>query len=67
MKKTVWIGLFAALLFVNLVAWLGERYTGIHIAIPYRLAIVLGITAIITVFAGAWQLVMKAEQEKPRK
>ncbi len=67
MNKVVWIGFICALIFVNLVAWLGERYTGIHIAIPYRLAIVLGITAIITVFSAAWQLVMKAEEEKPRR
>jgi len=66
-KKIIWIGFITALVFVNLVAWLGERYTGIHIAIPYRLAIVLSITFIILVFAGAWQLVLKAEEEEPRQ
>lgn len=65
MKKTVWITFFAALVLVNLAAWLVERYTGFYIVMLFRLALVLGITVITSIFVGAMLLVQNMEQEKP--
>lgn len=64
MKKAVWISFLAALIVINVAAWLMEYFAGVSVAMPYRLAVVLGITLISMVFAGAWALVGHAEGER---
>ena len=65
MKKTVWLTFFIALILVNGGAWLVERYSGFYIEMMFRLALVLGITVITSVFVGAMLLVNVMEQEQP--
>jgi len=64
-KKTVWITFAVALIVVNLAAWLTENATGIAIPMILRLAMVLGITVGTSIFAGAFLLVSKFEEERP--
>jgi hypothetical protein len=66
MKKIVWIVFLVALVVVNGAAMAAEYFGGVHIALPYRLTVVLGITMVSVVFAGAWELLKTAEQEEPR-
>jgi len=65
MKKIVWITFFSALVIVNALAWLADYAGGVYIAIPYRLVLVMAITMITTVFAGAWVLMSQADEEVP--
>lgn len=65
MKKTILITLLAAMVVVNLAAWAVDQYSSVYIALPFRIALILGITAIAAIFSGAAALVNAAEQEKP--
>ena len=65
MKKTVWLSFFISLVAVNGIAWVGEYYTGIYIALPFRLALVLGISVGTAVFVGSMALVNNLEHEQP--
>ena len=65
MKKIIWITFGAAIIIVNLVAWITEMATGFHIAMLFRLTLILGITLITTIFTGAFFLVSKFEEERP--
>ena len=65
MKKTVWIAFGIALVLVNLFAWLMEQYTGFSIPMILRLTLVLGITMGTLIFAGAFALVNKMDEERP--
>lgn len=65
MRKTVWIAFGIALVLVNLFAWLAEQFTGFNIPMILRLTLVLGITIGTIVFAGAFALIDKLDQEKP--
>lgn len=65
MKKAVWISFGVALVVVNLAAWLAEQYTGFYIVMLFRIALILGITTITSIFVGAFMLVNKFEEEKP--
>lgn len=65
MKKVVWISFIIALLVVNALAMLADYVGGVYIAMPYRLATVLAITMITSVFASAWMLINKADEEVP--
>lgn len=65
MKKVVWISFIVALLVVNALAMLADYLGGVYIAMPYRLATVLAITMITSVFASAWMLINKADEEVP--
>ncbi|MEZ5492674.1 MAG: hypothetical protein R3F50_20520 [Gammaproteobacteria bacterium] len=65
MKKTVWIAFGIALVLVNLFAWLMEQSTGFSIPMILRLMLVLGITMGTIVFAGAFALVNKMDEERP--
>jgi NAD/NADP transhydrogenase beta subunit len=64
-KKTVWITFAVALILINLLAWLTEQATGIHVDMILRLAMVLGIVVGSIAFAGAFALVSKFEEERP--
>ena len=65
MRKAVWITLFVALVLVNLAAE-GLAYFGVaYIPMFYRLVLVLGITVIAAVFAGAFVLLGHLEKERP--
>jgi hypothetical protein len=65
MKKVVWISFLSALIIVNALAMLADYAGGVYIAMPYRLTIVLAITMITSIFAGAWMLINKADEEVP--
>lgn len=65
MKKIVWISFISALVIVNLLAFAADRFGGVYIAMPYRLAVVLSITMISCVFGGAWVLMNQADEEVP--
>ncbi|HDZ09680.1 hypothetical protein [Pseudohongiella sp.] len=65
MRKIVWISFISALVIVNLLAFAADRFGGVYIAMPYRLAVVLSITLISCVFGGAWVLMNQADEEVP--
>lgn len=65
MKKAVWIALIVSLVLVNLGAWIAEQATGFSIPMILRLVLVLGITVGTTIFAGAFALVSKFDEERP--
>ena len=63
MKKTIWITFFIMLVLVNALAWAVEYFGDLHIALGYRLVVVLAACSITLVFTGAWQLMNAAERE----
>jgi len=65
MKKTVWISFLVSLVLINLFAWLMQQFTGFTIPMALRLIMVLGITIGTIVFAGAFALVNKFDEERP--
>lgn len=65
MKKAVWTAFLVALVVINGLAWLVEYFAGLYIPVPYRLTVVLSITFITLVFAGAAALVSSADREIP--
>jgi len=65
LKKAVWIAFGASLVLVNLAAWLAEYFTGFYILMILRVGLILGITAITSVFVGAFLLVNTLETERP--
>ena len=48
MRKAVWISFGVALILVNIIAEVGEHYTGIHIHMLLRIALILGVTMGVT-------------------
>lgn len=64
MKKVVWICFLGSLVLVNGLAILADMVWGVYIAIPYRLVVVLALSFISMIFAGAWMLVKGAEKDK---
>jgi hypothetical protein len=65
MKKVVWISFFITFVVVNALAMLADYVGDVYIALPYRLAVVLAITMITSVFSSAWMLINKADEEVP--
>lgn len=65
MKKIVWISFITAIIIVNALALAADYFGGVYIALPYRLAVILSITMISTVFGGAWVLMNTADEEVP--
>ena len=65
MKHAVWITLLIALVVVNVAAELVFYFSGVTIAMFYRIVLVTGITIISAVFVGAILLVGVLEGEKP--
>ena len=65
MKKTVWSSFIVSLILINLFAWVMQEYSGFTIPMILRLVMVLGITIGTIVFAGAFALVSKFEEERP--
>lgn len=65
MKHAVWITLLAALVIINVAAELVFYFSGVYIAIFYRIVLVTGITVISAIFVGAILLIGKLEEEKP--
>lgn len=63
MKKIIWITFFVALILVNALAWAAQYFGGVHIAMTYRLVVVLATCFITLVFVGAWHLINAAEHE----
>ncbi|MBL4581612.1 MAG: hypothetical protein JKY29_07320 [Gammaproteobacteria bacterium] len=65
MKHAVWITLLIAVVVVNVAAELVFYFSGIYIAMFYRIVLVTSITVICAVFVGAVLLVGVLEKEKP--
>ncbi|PCI74629.1 MAG: hypothetical protein COB20_14960 [SAR86 cluster bacterium] len=65
MKHAVWITLLIALVVVNIAAELVFYFSGVYIAMFYRIVLITGITVISAVFVGAMLLVGVLEGEKP--
>ena len=65
MKKTVWISFGIALILVNVIAEVGEYFTGIEIHTFLRIAIIFGVTIGAFIFGGAFSLINTIDQEKP--
>ncbi|MDG2337310.1 MAG: hypothetical protein P8N94_04890 [Gammaproteobacteria bacterium] len=65
MKHAVWITLLVALVVVNVAAELAFYFSGVYIGILFRIALVMGITIIASVFVGAMLLIGTLEEEKP--
>ena len=65
MKHVVWITLLISLVVVNVAAELVFYFSGVYIAMFYRIVLITGITIISAVFVGAILLVGVLEGEKP--
>ena len=65
MKHAVWITLLVALVVVNVAAELAFYFSGVYIGMLFRIAPVMGITVIASVFVGAMLLIGTLEEEKP--
>ena len=65
MKHAVWITLLVALVVVNVAAELAFYFSGVYIGMLFRIALVMGITIIASVFVGAMLLIGTLEEEKP--
>ena len=65
MRKAVWVSFGIALVFVNLIAEIGEYFTGIHIHMLLRIALILGVTMGAFVLSGAIALVHMMDEEVP--
>ena len=65
MKHAVWITLLVALVVVNVAAELAFYSSGVYIGMLFRIALVMGITVIASVFVGAMLLIGTLEEEKP--
>ena len=65
MKHAVWITLLIAAVVVNVAAELVFYFSGVNIAMFYRIVLITGITIISAVFVGAILLVGVLEGEKP--
>ncbi len=65
MRKVVWTSFGVALVLVNLIAEIGEFYTGIFVSMFLRIALIFGVTSVAMVFSGSIALVNNLEKEKP--
>ncbi len=65
MKHAVWLTLLISVIFVNVAAELAFYFSGVYIAMFYRIVLVTGITVIAAIFVGASLLLGKLEEEKP--
>tara|TARA_R110002073_G_scaffold266533_1_gene429821 strand:+ start:963 stop:1208 length:246 start_codon:yes stop_codon:yes gene_type:complete len=65
MKHAVWITLLIALVVINVAAELVFYFSGVYIAMFYRIVLVTGITVICAIFVGAILLIRVLDQEKP--
>lgn len=65
MRNTVWIAFGIALVLVNVIAEVGNFYTGIQVHMFLRIAIILGVTFGAAIFRGSFILVSKMDEEKP--
>ena len=65
MKHAVWITLLASLVVINVAAELVYYFSGVYIAMFYRIVMVTSITVICAIFVGAILLIGKLEEEKP--
>ena len=65
MKNVVWITLVLALVIVNIAAEAVFYFSGVYIAMFYRIVLVTGITVISAIFVCAILLIGVLEKEKP--
>ncbi|MCH2323083.1 MAG: hypothetical protein MK317_00125 [Pseudomonadales bacterium] len=65
MQKAIWTSFGIALVLVNVIAEVGEYYTGIHVHMLLRIALIVGVTIGASVLAGATILVSKMDEEVP--
>ncbi len=65
MKKILLVTFITALVLVNLLAFLVERFAEVPIAFMFRFALIVGIMFITAIFTGAAALLGFFEKEKP--
>ena len=65
MQKAICTSIGIALVLVNVIAEVGEYYTGIHVHMLLRIALIVGVTIGASVLAGATILVSKMDEEVP--
>ena len=65
MKTIVWTCFGIALVLVNVIAEVGEYFSGIAVPMLLRIAIIVGITLGALVLAGAAALLRTMDQEQP--
>ena len=65
MKHAVWITLLISIVAVNIAAEVMFYFSGVAIAMFYRIVLITGITIISAIFVGAILLVGALEGEKP--
>lgn len=65
MRNIVWITFGIALVLVNVIAEVGEYFTGIHIHMILRISLIVGVTTGVSVLGGVMLMINKLEEEKP--
>ena len=65
MKKILLVTFLIAVIVVNLLAFLVERFADVPIAFMFRFALIVGIMFITAIFTGAAALLGFFEKEKP--
>ncbi len=65
MKHAVWLTLVISGVVINIAAELVFYFSGVYIAMFYRIVLVTSITVISAIFVGAILLIGKLEEEKP--
>lgn len=65
MRKIVWTSFGIALVLVNVIAEVGQHYTGIEVHMFLRIALIVGVTTGAAVLGGAGILVNKLDEEEP--
>ena len=65
MQRGVWISFAVSLVVVNVLAEAVYYFTGLYIAMVFRISLVFGITMITAIFVGTAMLIGKLEEEKP--
>ena len=65
MQKAIWTSFGIALVLVNVIAEVGEYYSGIHVHMLLRIALIVGVTIGASILAGATILVSKMDEEVP--
>lgn len=65
-RNVVWISFGLSFVLINLIAEVGEYYTGVHIHMLLRISFIAGVTVGVSVLGGTMILVQQLDEEKPR-
>lgn len=65
-RNAVWLTFGLAFVLINVIAEVGEYFTGIHIHIMLRTTFILGVTMGVSVLSSTLILVYSLSEEKPK-